>query len=1703
MDWSKVSEFKMGDKEVVKVYDNVHNKILWQKVAVQWLTLTANNDDNSISLASVADSDVEYAVDGGEWTSYDTATTLTGSKVEIRALNKTVSPISLSGSNVTGKFKVSGYLDSILDWKKLRDKKQSEITHAASCFASMFDQNTNLTDCSGLVLPDIETLPDKCYMFMFRRCSNCTKAFTSITAKNFGVSSCNGMFYAAGVTTGFALDNAETCTTSSFESMFDNCPISSISATTFAKLKENTADMTGAMRYMLRGTNITTPMTTLPIKAVGTAMYLCMFTGCNNLTTTPTIMATGHNHSNVNAWAEGCMAGMFHGCENLTTAQDEIYMTEAAGADFKDMFNGCYRLTKGTKFTKLTKVRTGGGNVFNQTYNNCKALTSNYDLPTTLTIGGTVTQLFYSMFSDCTSLVTPPDIPTITQNSDATSTTTDNMFRNMFSGCEKMTSLPAFNDKVKTGLQNNDCQMMFNGCKAITSIPANYMSSYTSCGTGTFNSMFASCTALTTIGADMMGTINVPSGKYSCFSYMFSKCTALTTLPTTWLKVTGNCGSNLFDNMFNGCAALVTFQGLDISTLTTAEDMAFKSMFNSCTKLTDVDLSVGQFTELGSQCCSTMFYGCTSLYYMPQLWFENVTKVGNNCFSSMFSGCSVLSEPLVIKATTIGTTAFSEMYTNTNIYMSETEDEEYATPWYCYQGGYAVFNNTKGTFTGNPETGKTYYLRQQAILLKSDAKTNFTFKTASTANLQTSTDNNTWTDYTTSSEVTAVDGKLYIRGKNNTAAIATSTTQNFQITSDTNDVRVNGYLPSLVRYNKQTPTVYIYQYQFIFINQTALISSKKLRTNDSSSNYMYRSLFNGCINMVNAMESLPATAVKMYMYTGTFYNCKALKTVPTMSITSIASYGLQQMFYGCRKLEDASNISIITNYVNQYSLQSVFDGCIYLDKLPTIQITGTVAQSGLLGMFTGCESMIDASAVSIDANLYDNACQTMFSNCYRLKKPATFGNDCKLVAIKSSGAGYNCYGMYLNCYNLQEMPDLPMPSLTNCCYLSMFTYCYSLRTAKKIQATGNIPYAAMQSMFSYCYNLESVPTDMLSGLTSCTGSGVCKNMFINCYLLHNAPTISQITTLQSECFANMFCDCIELTTPPVLPTIAGDLPSKCYQNMFQRSGVQMSATSQGEYTNAWVISGTAASDSLSTMFDGTNGQFTGTPVSQTYYYQKTYALKLYGSSNFGFQYNGDATLEYSTDNLTYTTYTKNTLLTQKKLYLRGKGNTVVGYSNGTTTKFLITSSTVTVQGDLMSLLDYDTPYSTEMGERAFYCLFNAQSYVTYVTKLICSANTVTAYGMDNLLSRTGVMFTAPGLVHATTCAEYSYRSLYLMCPITTPGNIPLQTRVMNGRQAYTYMFYECTKLTTIQRWILGQLEECNTQYVQETQTDGSVKNVLYGNHMDYMFAYCPVLSSVPDGLIPDAKLTYLSCKEMFTAPTDSTSAYYPTAELNIGAVCRLFTNKNDDGTTTYQSIFSRMFAYHPTLKTVDSDFCLRTKPSKSIFEYAFRGCTALTNVPDLPYSGTIVSYAYDNMFRDCTSITEVPENWLPSDKVNEYGYHSLLYNTRITKAPKLPAHTLGTGAYAWMFAACTALKELPEMNAEYTFSGTEGSQFNSMFCNSGVKISETQTGDYTNAFKITWSGTTATTTGTDTFKGTSGTYTGNLVSGTTYYYSVA
>ena len=211
--------------------------------------------------------------------------------------------------------------------------------------------------------------------------------------------------------------------------------------------------------------------------------------------------------------------------------------------------------------------------------------------------------------------------------------------------------------------------------------------------------------------------------------------------------------------------------------------------------------------------------------------------------------------------------------------------------------------------------------------------------------------------------------------------------------------------------------------------------------------------------------------------------------------------------------------------------------------------------------------------------------------------------------------------------------------------------------------------------------------------------------------------------------------------------------------------------------------------------------------------------------------------------------------------------------------------------------------------------------------------------------------------------------------------------------------------------------------------------------------------------------------------------------------CKLTSAPELPATTLADYCYYQMF--YGCTKLVSAPALPATTLANYCYQSMFSNCKSLTSAPELPAT-TLTVLCYAGMFHGCTKLVSAPA--LPATTAVLWCYKQMFQGcTSLTTAPALPATTLSDGCYKSMFYGCTSLTTAPELPA--TTLAFEC--YKSMFYGcTGLKISATQTGEYTIAWRIPSAGeitSTATQWNVNMLTNTGGTFTANPSINTTYY----
>ena len=233
-------------------------------------------------------------------------------------------------------------------------------------------------------------------------------------------------------------------------------------------------------------------------------------------------------------------------------------------------------------------------------------------------------------------------------------------------------------------------------------------------------------------------------------------------------------------------------------------------------------------------------------------------------------------------------------------------------------------------------------------------------------------------------------------------------------------------------------------------------------------------------------------------------------------------------------------------------------------------------------------------------------------------------------------------------------------------------------------------------------------------------------------------------------------------------------------------------------------------------------------------------------------------------------------------------------------------------------------------------------------------------------------------------------------------------------------------------------------YINEYLTDASElifsKTSLASNCYQYMFYGCSKLTTVPK--LPSTTLAPYCYWYMFAGTSLTTAPELPATTLAdycyygmFSGCSSLTTAPKLPATTLASNCYRLMFRNCTSLTTAPS--LPATTLADNCYGEMFWNCSKLTVAPTLPAT-TLLYYCYNRMFRECTSLVNAPA--LPAKTLAKDCYQEMFYGcTSLTTAPALPATTLVDECYQYMFYNCSSLNNVTSYandigsGTEYTF----------------------------------------------------------------------
>ena len=191
------------------------------------------------------------------------------------------------------------------------------------------------------------------------------------------------------------------------------------------------------------------------------------------------------------------------------------------------------------------------------------------------------------------------------------------------------------------------------------------------------------------------------------------------------------------------------------------------------------------------------------------------------------------------------------------------------------------------------------------------------------------------------------------------------------------------------------------------------------------------------------------------------------------------------------------------------------------------------------------------------------------------------------------------------------------------------------------------------------------------------------------------------------------------------------------------------------------------------------------------------------------EWNG--TVEYCTDATPWTTWNGTAISSNnKKLYLRGSGNTTFYTNNGA--RFVL-SAKAGCSGNLNTLLEHSNPPTTLSTNNSYMSMFNGCTNLTTAPALPATTLAVGCYGM--MFWGCTSLTTAPALP-ATTLAINCYYYMFRGCTsLTTAPNLPATTL---ADSCYSSMFYGCSSFK------VSSTRTGTYQYALRIPTSGTISS---------------------------------------------------------------------------------------------------------------------------------------------------------------------------------------------------------------------------------------------------------------------------------------
>lgn len=660
-----------------------------------------------------------------------------------------------------------------------------------------------------------------------------------------------------------------------------------------------------------------------------------------------------------------------------------------------------------------------------------------------------------------------------------------------------------------------------------------------------------------------------------------------------------------------------------------------------------------------------------------------------------------------------------------------------------------------------------------------------------------------------------------------------------------------------------------------------------LNWGENEADWSFREFFRGEDKLVDASALvLPMKTLPKDGYYSMFEDCHALTAAPVLPADTMAESCYRSMFQNCIRLT-ASPV-LRADVLAKYCYYGMFSGCSSLDTL-TMIATDISANNCLTNWVSGVASTGD---------FYGHVKASIPVGVNGVPSGWVDRNEFYVEAVEDGTVSFDGSGLQYS-KNWEDWTSDGISSIS--VEAGDIVRFRGVRNGGTISSTGN---------FNVAGNILSLAAEDYTSVTTGTFEGIFKNsaklvsagglvlpttlqpncfkeMFSGCTSLTAAPALSA-PTLAANCYQSMFAGCTSLTAAPQLP--AETLVENCYVEMFRGCSllekVDCSAKTplDAGYTNDWLTSVAATGSFIKNK--GASWQIdspSGIPVGWTVSTGDYFKIRATSTTTITFNYDG---IEYSLDEgVNWEPYDSPFQMTNGQVaWIRGNRNNYKNdsgdqYGTPGNTPIFTASSKVYISGNIMSLL----ADKENLSESAFQGAFSKGS-----------STALTYIDIDN---------DADLILPATTMAPQCYMQMFRNCTSLTKA--PVFTVESTAYRCCYNMFRQCSNLEKVSGISLPAMTLAEDCYRE-------------------LFRQCTKLTSVSTALLPATTLAPQCYQQMFNGCTVLTQAPALPA-MNLATSC-------------YQAMFS--------------------------------ACTSLEQAPDLPATALTTS-CYRDMFNGCTKLSSL------------------------------------------------------------------------------------------------------------------------------------